>query len=53
MEMGNVTKVFNFYKTAPNLGQYLIDLFINKLRIWGLQIISKGFEIPFFKMKFS
>lgn len=42
MEGGNVTKVFNIYKTAPNLSQYLIDLFINKLRIWSLQIITKA-----------
>jgi hypothetical protein len=42
MEMGNVKKVFEFYKSAPNLSQYLIDLFINKLRIWGLQILTKG-----------
>ena len=43
MDNGNVARVFAIYKTAPYLSQYLMDLFINKLRIWSLSLICKGY----------
>jgi stalled ribosome alternative rescue factor ArfA len=41
-EMGNVKKLFQLYKSGITMTQYLIDLFVSKLRIWGLQIICKS-----------
>ncbi len=42
IDNGNVSRVFAIYRTAPYLSQYLMDLFINKLRIWGLSLICKA-----------
>jgi len=41
-EMGNIKKLFQLYKKGVNMTQYLIDLFVNKLRIWALQILCKS-----------
>eukprot|EP01017_Pseudomicrothorax_dubius_P011562 TRINITY_DN1434_c0_g3_i1.p1 TRINITY_DN1434_c0_g3~~TRINITY_DN1434_c0_g3_i1.p1 ORF type:complete len:673 (+),score=92.70 TRINITY_DN1434_c0_g3_i1:64-2082(+) len=43
LSLGNVTRIFKMYKTGPNLTPYVFDLFILKLRVWALAIISKAY----------
>lgn len=41
---GNIKKVFSMYRSSNvELLSKLISLFLQKLRIWALQIISKSF----------
>ena len=40
-EIGNVFKIFQAYKNSKNMTSYLLELFLQKLRIFGLQIITK------------
>ena len=40
--MGNFVRVFEFYKKGLYMTQYLIDIFINRLRVLGLIQLSKG-----------
>ena len=47
---GNIKRLFNIYKTAPNMCSYLIDMFITKLRVWAMQIICKSFILLLFNL---
>eukprot|EP01016_Furgasonia_blochmanni_P037752 TRINITY_DN4477_c0_g1_i17.p1 TRINITY_DN4477_c0_g1~~TRINITY_DN4477_c0_g1_i17.p1 ORF type:complete len:476 (+),score=48.28 TRINITY_DN4477_c0_g1_i17:1029-2456(+) len=43
LDQGNVARCFNLYKNSPNMSSYLIDIFVVKLRVWGLQILTKAY----------
>eukprot|EP01135_Chromosphaera_perkinsii_P003393 Nk52_evm17s242 gene=Nk52_evmTU17s242 len=41
--MGDYVAFFKLYKSAPNMGSYLLKFFVNKERDKALKIICKGF----------
>jgi len=40
---GNYGRFFKLYRTAPNMGGYLMDVFIDKHRIINLQKIALAY----------
>jgi len=38
----NYEVFFKLYKKAPNMSPYLVDIFVDKIRLKALKIISKS-----------
>lgn len=43
LAQGNYARFFKLYRTAPNMGSSLIDVFIDKLRLIALQKLAVGY----------
>lgn len=44
LSMGNYHLLFDLYLTAPNMGAYIMDHFIDRERIKALMVISKAYK---------
>eukprot|EP00742_Colponemidia_sp_Colp-10_P003296 GILJ01003508.1.p1 GENE.GILJ01003508.1~~GILJ01003508.1.p1 ORF type:complete len:705 (+),score=142.09 GILJ01003508.1:72-2186(+) len=42
--LGNYHQLFKLYLDSPNMSGHLMDIFIDRARMWALQIISKAYR---------
>jgi hypothetical protein len=51
LAVGNYHKFFKLYLNTPNMGCYLIDMFIERERLHALANISRGYVCPYLPSK--
>jgi SAC3 family protein LENG8/THP3 len=52
LAQGNYGRFFKLFRTAPNLGNYLMDIFIDKHRILSLIRLTKAYVATNVEMKY-
>lgn len=44
ISMGNYFSLFELYNTAPNMGAYIMDHFVDRERVKALMVIAKAYD---------